>query len=262
MQLGFMNDPRRDPCDELRWTAEHGFDFLDLTVEGPQADLEHLDIAALRRIVDETGIGIVGHSAPFLPFGSPLARLRQAAVDCAVDTFEALAALGAQLVNVHILGFFPKLFDRRQIHAWYGESFSQLAERAEPYGLRVMVEHPPSPVVGISDISAILAADERLGFHLDVGHAHVGGDRIEGLIKAFSKRLVHVHLSDNRGQSDDHRTLGDGWIDWPRAIGLIRQTGYDGTITLEVQSPDRDYVLLSKQKVEQWWAEAGKKSGN
>jgi sugar phosphate isomerase/epimerase len=67
---------------------------------------------------------------------------------------------------------------------------------------------------------------------------------------------MHIHLSDNRGAHDDHRTLGDGWIDWPHAMRLIRQTGYNGTITLEVQSPDRDYVLLSAQKVRQWWAEA------
>jgi sugar phosphate isomerase/epimerase len=254
MQLGMMNDPRLDVCDEVRWTAEHGFDFLDLTIEGPAADLEHLDIPAVQAVVAETGLSIVGHTAPYLPFASPVARLRRAAVECVVDTFEVFASLGAQWVNVHI-AFAPALFSRQDWLAWNAESFRQIAERAEPYGLQVMVEHPPSPLVGVAEVRKVLDADARLGFHLDVGHAHVGGDRLGMLLKAFAARMAHVHLSDNRGKHDDHRTLGDGWIDWPRAIRLLKQSGYDGTITLEVQSPDRDYVLLSAQKLRRWWDE-------
>ncbi len=255
MQIGFMNDPRLDACAELRWTAEQGFDFLDLTIEGPRADLEQLDVPALRAIVAETGIGIIGHTAPYLPFSSPVRRLRQAAIESAADTFETFASLGATWVNVHI-GFTPPLFSNQQWLDWNIESFVELASRAEAYGLRVMIEHPPRPGVSVSDISKILAADERLGFHLDVGHAHVGGDRLEGMIRALGQRLAHIHLSDNRGHHDDHRTLGDGFINWPRAIRLIRQTGYDSTITLEVQSPDRDYVLMSRQKLRAWWEAA------
>jgi sugar phosphate isomerase/epimerase len=184
-----------------------------------------------------------------------VARLRQAAIESAVDTFEAFATLGAQWVNVHI-AFTSALFPNEQWREWNRESFAALAERAVPYGLRVMVEHPSRASLGVSDIKAILEADERLGFHLDVGHANVGGDKLEGLLKALGSRMAHIHLSDNRGKSDDHRALGDGFINWPRAIGLIRQTGYDSTITVEVQSSDRDYVLLSAQKLRQWWEES------
>jgi sugar phosphate isomerase/epimerase len=252
MQIGMMNDPRLDAATELRWAAEHGFDFVDLTVEGPRADLEHLDTAALREIVAATGLGIVGHTAPYLPFASPVARLRQAAIACAAETFELFASLGAQWVNVH-LAHTPALFSRQQWRDWNSESFGQLACLAEPFGLRIMVEHPPRASVTVEDIRAVVESDARLGFHLDVGHANVGGDKLEGLLQALGHRLAHVHLSDNRGAHDDHRTLGDGFINWPRAIGLIKQTGYDETITLEVQSPDRDYVLLSAEKLRRWW---------
>jgi sugar phosphate isomerase/epimerase len=250
-----MNDPRLNICDELRWAADHNFDFLDLTLEGPTADLDNLDVQAAHAIVEETGLGIVGHTAPYLPFASPVARVRRAAIESAAETFEAFATLGAQWVNVHI-AFTSALFPNEQWREWNRESFAALAERAVPYGLRVMVEHPPRPSLGVSDIKAIMEADERLGFHLDVGHANVGGDKLEGLLKALGSRLAHIHLSDNRGKSDDHRALGDGFINWPRAIGLIRQTGYDSTITVEVQSSDRDYVLLSAQKLRQWWEES------
>jgi sugar phosphate isomerase/epimerase len=255
MQLGVMNDPRVDPHAELRWAIDNGFDFLDLTVEGPAAALENLDLPRLREMVVSSGISIVGHTAPYLPFASPVARLRRAAIECVVDTFELFATLGTRWINVH-LAQTPKLFSSEQWLAWNAESFSELADRAAAHDLRIMVEHPPRPSVGVSDIGRVLHADERLGFHLDIGHAFVGGDKLDGLIKAFGNRIAHVHVSDNRGSFDDHRTLGDGWIDWPRAIRLLRSTGYDGTITLEVQSPDREYVLLSARKLRQWWDQA------
>ena len=41
-----------------------------------------------------------------------------------------------------------------------------------------------------------------------------------------------------------------------RLIRLLKQSGYDGTITLEVFATDRDYLLWSAEKVRRWWAEA------
>jgi hypothetical protein len=35
---------------------------------------------------------------------------------------------------------------------------------------------------------------------------------------------------------------------------LIKATGYDATITLEVFATDRDYLLQSAEKVRGWWA--------
>lgn len=256
MRLGMMNDPRRDPCEEARWAGDHGYDFLDLTIEGPAAALEQLDVPELQAIFQHYGMGVVGHTAWYLPFTSPLARVREAAVACAADTFETFAALGAQWVNVHFTQP-PRLFEREQMIAWNCESFAALVELARPYGVRLMAENSPGTGMHISDIEEVLAAVPELGFHLDVGHASIGGDRVEGMLKAFGGRLAHVHVSDNRGRGDDHMALGAGTIDYPKAVQLLRGTGYDGTITLEVFSPDRDYLLLSTRKLREWWAAAG-----
>lgn len=252
MQLGVMNDPRLNACDEARWAADNGFAFLDLTVEGPGAALEQIDIAAMRSILNDTGLHVVGHTAWYLPFGSPVPRLRQAAIDSVTETFDMFATLGAKWVNVHIARG-GKLFNHEDIVRWNGESFAQIAEHAVPYGLNIMVEHPANPEFKVTDICTVLNSDMRLGFHLDVGHAYVGGDRLSGLLKALGSRLVHVHLSDNQCRQDDHLPLGTGRINWPEAIRLIKQTGYDDTVTLEVFSFDRDYLLLSAKKVREWW---------
>ncbi len=255
MQLGMMNDPKLDALDEARWAAEHGFDFLDLTIEGPAADLEQLDVAALKQVLHNAGMSVVGHTAWFLPFASPAERVRRAAVAEVAAALPTFAELSARVVNVHIVNGVSS-FGRAAMLQANGQSFAELAELAAPHGIQIIVEHPPDKSMSIDDIRKVLDADDRLGFHLDVGHANVGGDRLEGLLKAFGERLAHVHFSDNRGRSDDHMPLGSGRIDWPRAIGMLKAIGYDSTITLEVFATDRDYLLQSAEKVRQWWADA------
>lgn len=251
MQLGMMNDPRLNACDEARWAAAHGFDFLDLTVEGPHAALEQIDLPQLRTILTDAGMGIIGHTAWYLPFVTPQKRVRDAAAECVVESFPLFAELGATWVNVH-LATGARLFPLSQRLQWQAECFAELAERAAPFGLRIMVEHPPDPLIGASEIGVVIA-DPRLGFHLDVGHAHVAGNRLDSLLKHFGPRLAHVHLSDNTGRSDDHLPLGAGTIGWPETIKKLKQVGYDHTITLEVFSADRDYLLLGARKVREWW---------
>src|SRR5918998_5563924 len=97
-----MNDPAVDPVREARWAAQNGFDFIDLTLEGPSAGVEMLDRAALADVLVSTGLGIVGHTAWYLPFGSPIRQVRAGAVAAVEEAFEPLAALGATLVNVHV----------------------------------------------------------------------------------------------------------------------------------------------------------------
>ncbi|NOK61422.1 MAG: sugar phosphate isomerase/epimerase [Chloroflexi bacterium AL-W] len=254
MLIGMMNDPRKDVVEEARWAAEHGFDFLDLTIEGPAAALEQIDVVALKQVLNEAHMQVVGHTAWFLPFASPVGRVRRAAVEEVAAALPIFADLGVKLVNVHIVRGVGS-FGYANMLALNGKSFAELAELAEPHGIRIMVEHPPESGLHVDDIRKILNADARLGFHLDVGHANVGGDRLEVLLKAFNQRLCHVHVSDNRGRSDDHMPLGAGSIDWPKVIHLLKKSGYDGTITLEVFVQDRDWLLHSAEKLREWWAD-------
>lgn len=117
-----------------------------------------------------------------------------------------------------------------------------------------MAEHAPARFSDYTRIENALAADSRLGFHLDVGHAAVAGLKLDELLARTKGRLCHVHFSDNRGASDDHMPIGAGTIDWDRTIRLLQEYGYDEKITLEVFSSDRRMVVASAEKVRELWA--------
>jgi len=38
MKIGAMNHPARNPLEEIDWFGQHGFDFVDFTLEPPAAD--------------------------------------------------------------------------------------------------------------------------------------------------------------------------------------------------------------------------------
>ena len=259
VKVGMMNDPGANPVREAQWAADNGFDFIDLTLEGPAAAVEDLDRPALGAVLAETELGIVGHTAWYLPFGSPVRQLREAAVAAVEATFEPLAALGAKLVTVHVDNGINK-FSYDDGLRWNAEAFAELAERARPYGLQVMVENVVNRFNTAKAFRTLLAHPE-LRFHLDIAHANVKGARTDELLRAHWEKLVHVHISDNSLRSDDHLPLGVGEIDWPKMIGLLKGAGYDGTITLEIFTPDRSYLLENAARLRRLWSGEDREQG-
>jgi len=82
------------------------------------------------------------------------------------------------------------------------------------------------------------------------------------LLAAYGSRLRHVHLHDNKGgRADLHLPLGTGSVDVRGAIRSLQKVGYDGTITLEVFTPDRHHLAYSRDSLQRIWSEE-KTSGN
>jgi sugar phosphate isomerase/epimerase len=254
MQIGMMNNPSRDPLREIAWAAEHGFQFIDLTLEHPKTGADVVDAGAIRAALDATGLGIVGHTAWYLPFASPVPRLREAAIAEVESALPHFVVAGAALVNVHPDGGRRTVgIGAEQILAWNITAFARLAASAQAHGLRLMVENIPEHFATVADLSAMLDTHPTIGFHLDIAHAQVRGNRTHEFLATFGERIVHVHLSDNSGRSDDHLPLGAGRLDWKRLVRALKRTGYDGTITLEVFSDDADYLLASQRKLRTVW---------
>ncbi len=258
MRIGMMNNPARDPLREIHWAAEHGFDFIDLTLEYPETGADVVESAMIRAALDAAEIGVVGHTAWYLPFASPVPRLREAAIAEAESAFPHFVAAGVALVNVHPdPGRRTVGIGAEQRRAWNVAAFAHLAEVARAYGLRLMVENVPEHFDTVADLRAFLDAHPTIGFHLDIAHAQIRGNRTPDFLTAFAERLAHVHLSDNSGRSDDHLPLGAGRLDWKRLVRALKHTGYDGTITLEVFADDREYLLASQRKLRAVWDAAG-----
>ena len=261
MIIGAMNHPARNPLEEIDWFGRHGFDFVDFTLEPPAADPDLIDPRAVRAALDRHGLGVVAHTAWFIPIGSPFASIRQAALNEFRRALTKAKHIGAAVMNMHY-GKPPGFFTPEQTIDWHVEVLSRLCQEAAEIGVTIVLEHIPHG--GSNQLENIVAIMERvplLRFHLDSGHAKLerGQDRWEEYLDRLGHKLLHVHLSENDGTADQHLPLGAvprSTTDWPKHIKKLKAIGYDGTITLEVFAQHREYLLLSRDLLKKWWAAA------
>jgi sugar phosphate isomerase/epimerase len=256
--IGAMNHPMRDLVAEIRRFRELGFDFVDLTLEPEKALPDRLVAASIETALRDTGLGVVGHTAWYLPIASPFERVRQSALDELTVCLDLFARLGVERVNLHPDQRVPSLFPRDWVVQRNVDSLRTLLERARERGLQLMLENIPGPFNQVEPLRGVFDALPELGWHLDVGHANLGSPAnvTPLLLEAFRARLRHVHFSDNKGgDADLHLPLGVGLIDWHWAVGQLKKHGYDDTITLEVFVPDDDYLVMSQRKLRRLWDE-------
>jgi sugar phosphate isomerase/epimerase len=250
MDVGAMNSPFRPLADELRRIAAAGFDYVDLTLEPPSA--WPVVPEEVRTLVEETGLGVVGHTAWYLPVASPFPELRAAARGAFFEAFDAFVVIGATRVTMHpdpVMRSYP----RDEAIAGNVDAVAELAAAAAARGLTLVVENMGRSFRTAAELRPLLDAHPDVRFHLDVGHAHLGGDTTRELVDAFGDRLAHLHVSDNFGVDDLHLPLGAGSIAWPEVVEALRGVGYDGTVTLEVHSEELRHVEVSLRLWREWW---------
>lgn len=255
MQIGAMNHPARDLAAEITWIGEQKFDFIDLTLEAPQSRAERVSVEQIRELTGRYGLAIVGHTSPFLPMGSGYESARAAAVHELERALDVFAALNVQRVNVHVDGRTGAESEADNIrnNLW---TLTRFAAAAEQRGIQPMVEHFGPIYSKIPNLRTLLDSIPGLWLHVDIGHANLWSPQnfTAELLDAFAPRLGHVHVSDNFGGDRDlHLPLGAGNIGWPQMIQLLKSQGYDGTITPEVFSRDRDYLIMAQRKLRAWW---------
>ena len=261
MQIGAMNHPARDPVEEINWIGEHEFDFVDLTLEPPEAAPKQINVDAVLAALDRHKLGIVTHTAYYLPLASPFARIRQACLSECKEALQTAHRLGAGIMNTHF-DKPPKFFTDRQTIDWHVEVLGPLCEEAADLGVTVVLEQVPFGGSNqLEVIEELLELVPLLRFHLDSGHAKLErkNDRWSEYIDRLGSKLAHVHLSDNDGTADQHLPLGAvprSTTNWPEHIHKLKASGYDTTITLEVFAPEKEHLLLSRDLVRKWWEEA------
>src|SRR5918911_366939 len=156
MDVGAMNSPFRPLADEIRRIGAGDFHFVDLTLEPPGAwPVVPEDVRAL---LDETGLGVVGHTAWYLPIASPFPQLRAAARALLVTAFDVSAAVGATHVNVHpdsVMRSYP----RADAIAGNVDAVAELAPAAAARGLTLMVENMGRSFGTAAEIAPLLDSD-------------------------------------------------------------------------------------------------------
>jgi len=254
MKIGVMNNPDRPLYDQLAAIGQAGFDFVDLTIEPPEASV--VDTGRVRSLLDRYSLSLTGHTDPCLPWAYPLEEVRRACLVELERCAAVFAALGATIMNIHPCYFCPPAL-RRKLVKLNMEAVKPVVAMGAEHGLQVVFENYKAPFDRVDVFSLLLDAVPGLGLHLDFGHANFGHDKAQIFCRRLGKDIRHVHFSDNRGTADHHMPLGVGSIDWKKAVTALKRIAYDGTITLEVFCGDDSmlipYLKLSRDFLQGLW---------
>lgn len=131
---------------------------------------------------------------------------------------------------------------------WAVESVQSLGRYAEDLGLEIAIELEPfhlSIVNTIDKIDRYLkdVGDPRVKANIDISHLLLAKND-PGEIAKLKGRIAHVHLSDCDGKKHGDLPPGRGVVDFPPYLEALAKTGFDGTISIELEySPEPDKIV-------------------
>jgi len=256
MKIGLMNDPALSVYDEITHFGEQGFDFIDLTIESPNA--LNPDVDRVSSLLDKYNLSLVGHTDPCLPYAYPIASVQKACLAELERCAKIFSSLGASVMNIHPCYACPPGM-KKEIVKLNIQALKTIVDMTASYNLDLALENFASPFDSVTVYSLLFKAVPNLKLHLDVGHTNFGKDHATDFCRYFSDYLVHVHFSDNRGYADHHMPLGVGSTDWLRIVSALKAIDYNSTITLEVFCDNKSvlfpYLDVSRKLLLELWYE-------
>jgi sugar phosphate isomerase/epimerase len=252
MKIGCPSHPRKDIIDELTWIGENGFEFVDLCFEEAETAPEKIDTDSVKKTLEKYSLGAIGHTAWYFPIGSPSKAMREAAIKELTRYIDVFSQIGCPYVTIHA-HWFGAMFSVKECISFQIDSLQKLIEIGKNRNIGILYEPVNTEMDSLENVAAVLDALPELHFHIDIGHAHLFKRKPVDFLNPYASRLKHIHLHDNDGKKDLHLPLGCGKTDWKQAVRDLKKSSYDGTITLEVFSGIKEYVLISKRMLEEIW---------
>ncbi|MNF30645.1 Inosose isomerase [compost metagenome] len=211
------------------------------------ADLLHnvdkLGISTVRNILQDNGIKHV--EVEFLTDWHLDGERRAASDKMRDELLEVAGELGARSLKVAAGLFEDGLPDVPRMR----ETFGLLCDRAQPFGVNVVIEFLPFSSVRTIDLAIAVAEGVRPngGLLVDTWHVARGGMSFDEIAKIPLELIKSIELDDANhaivetlfNDSTHHRKLcGEGQLDVPGFIQQVVNVGYDGPWGVELISAE------------------------
>jgi inosose dehydratase len=140
---------------------------------------------------------------------------------------------------------------------------------AQQFGIELLLEPHgilTDTVAGMSGILDALGHEATVGVNLDTGNSWLGGGDPLEFVKAFGRRIKHVHWKDMPADMIPQRgklfgcgmgliPLGDGVVGIEVVVKELLRIGFDGPTTLEIAGEAA--VKQSAQRLRAWCSAPG-----
>ena len=131
------------------------------------------------------------------------------------------------------------------------DSVRSLIKVAQQEEITIAIENIPEPfpalMKSVDDFHRFYQdLNDDIGMVLDVAHANLN-HQITDFIQQFSQKIIHMHLSDNQGTSDQHLGIGYGSLNWQDFAKEVKKAQYDKLLIIEsVDHPQESIQYLNR----------------
>ncbi len=257
MELGMISstwfDTKIGTEEGIRRAKAIGFDTYDI-FEDP------LDIDdTTRQLIKDTcaGVGLPIRSVVCVAFGivdfNP--SVRRFTLDRIKAYVDQGAFFGARNVLLVVGEYYwdGEVFPRTAIWDLAKVMVAEAGEYARSKGLEIVLELEPFNEALLKDVDELVRFVREIDHpavraNADISHLHLSHASFEDVAK-LTGLIGHIHLSDCDGKVHGDLPAGMGVTPIKEYLAAIRDTGYDGTVSIELEySPDPDKIVEWTQR--------------
>jgi sugar phosphate isomerase/epimerase len=257
MELGMISSTwlgtKVGRLDGIREAKQIGFDTYDV-FEDP-LDLTDADRAEIKRTCEEVGLPV--RSVVCVAFG--VVDFNPSVQRFTLDRIKAYVDQGAYLGGRNVLlvvGEYywdGEVFPNSAIWDMAKEAVRNAGEYAGSKGLEIVLELEPFETALLKDVDELVRFVEEIDHpavraNADISHLHLSNASVDD-VKKLTGLIGHIHLSDCDGKVHGDLPAGMGVTPIKEYLAAIRDTGYDGTVSIELEySPDPDKIVEWAQR--------------
>ena len=258
MKLGLINSAwlgtQVGTAEGIRKTKEIGFDSIDIFADPLETGVKE------RRLIKETCrdarlpiVSVCCVALGIADFNGPVQKFHVERCKAHLDFVYELEAKNLLLVLGEYI-WQQEVIKPEDQWKWAVENARALGEYAAGLDLEIALELEPFHLSLINSLDKMKRFLDEVGHpavkaNLDISHLTLSQTPADDILK-LKGRIAHVHISDCDGKVHGDLPPGRGVVDFPSYLSKLKQTGFGGTISIELEySPE-------PSKIVDWVAEA------
>lgn len=203
------------------------------------------EVLRVEQLLKENGLQCVQTHLPCYDLRKSSEEVDEAMELAQLRCVMAAGRLGAQWNAYHCRTAVNFNYSPRVSIAHTKRSLEKLVACAEENHTTVAIENIPifrglywmrflgSDVEDLCQICDDFASD-AICICWDFGHAHLMNHDEPKLMRTAGSRIKATHIHNNYGIEDEHAIPSVGNIDWPAVMGTLKEIGYTGYLTQEL----------------------------
>lgn len=261
MKTGVIAELLQLPLKEsIALAARLGAEGVQLHALHPQHDLtayKPAELKALKAFCDDHGLAVSAICGDLPGHGFRIAEENPAKIDKEKRVIDLLPELGCRIVTTHI-GVIPEDTSRRE-YATLLAAMSELGDYAAAAGAVIAIETGPETPETLSRFIEATGS-KGVGVNLDPANLLMvlNADPVQA-VHTLGRHIVHTHVKDGihyrpcdpekvyaafaeggfeqlvaeTGELFAEVPPGKGSVQWPQYLDALRQSGFDGFLTIE-----------------------------